>query len=144
MGVPNPASIDNLRVTDAMRVPGNRVVNLAPLSRYQNICCGVTSHRLRGEESPGTLNTLLRDIGVFMGRYDQLNQSTQKNVIVSPMDVAGPGVFLRSQISRDNVHPSTEFLTSLSCAVLLIRRKSQSRTLPMVKGMLPVGLPFSR
>ena len=47
----SPASIDNLvnriaRVTDAMRVPGNLVVNLAPLPRYQNICFVETSHRL--------------------------------------------------------------------------------------------------
>ena len=91
------------RVTDAMKRSGNLVVNLAPLPRYQNICCGYSTHELLGEDNPGTLNTLLRDVGAFMGRSDLLKQSFQKNVVVSLMDVVA---FLRSQISKDNVHPT--------------------------------------
>ena len=107
-----------------MRGSDNLVINLSPLPSYQNVCCADQSHGLQGEDNPGTLNTLFRDVEVFMGRTDLLRWSRIKNVVISPMDVVGPAAFLHSHICKDNVHPSTEFLTSLTCAILLIRRES--------------------
>ena len=45
--------------------------------------------------------------------------------------------------SKDNVHPTLGFLTSLACAILLVRKKSRNLSLPGAKGLLPVGLSFS-
>ena len=82
------------------------MVNLTPLPRYQNSCCVVTSHGLQGDETPGTLNTLLRDIGVYMGRFGLLHWPPgHGDVVVSPMDCVGPGAFLGPLTCRDNVHP---------------------------------------
>ena len=71
--VPSTASVDNLlkriaRVTGSVTNKDVLAINLSPLPRYQGSCCVATSHGLQGNENPGTLNTLLRDIGVYMGR----------------------------------------------------------------------------
>ena len=49
------------------------VVSLTPLPRYQSICCVEPKHGLQNNENPGTLKTLLRDVGIYMGRYGLLN-----------------------------------------------------------------------
>ena len=50
------------RVTDSVTTKDVLVVNLTPLPRYQGSCCVVSAHGLQGVETPGTLNTLLRDM----------------------------------------------------------------------------------
>ena len=121
-----------------MRAKGVLVVNLAPLPRYQGPCCVVQSHGLHGGDSPGTLSTLLRDVCVYMGRTGLLNHPDQLEVVISPMDAVGPSAFLHSHISKDNVHPKLEFLNAFACAILFVRRKSQTLMPAGVR-----GIPFS-
>ena len=78
--IPNPGSIDILfdkisRVIDCTNGSRNLVINLSPLPRYQNLCCADHSHGLQGGDSPGSLNTMLRNVGVFMGRSDMFSQT---------------------------------------------------------------------
>ena len=148
MRLPSDESINQLikriaLITDSMRAKGVLVLNLAPLPRYQGPCCVVQSHGLQGGDSPGTLNTLLRDVGVNMGSSGLLNQPDQLEVVISPLDVVGPSAFLHYHTSKDNVNPKMEFLAALTCAILFVRRKSQTLMLPGVRGLLPTGLPFS-
>ena len=119
------------------------MINLSPLPRYHSLCCVEPTHGLQGNENPGILITLLRDVGVYMGRHGPLNWSDHLDVVISPMDCVGPSVFLYQQISKDNVHPTGEFLASLACAMLLIRKKSRSEDFPGASGLLPSELSFS-
>ena len=57
--------------------------------------------------------------------------------VVSTLDVVGPFAFLQSHTSKDNVHTTLGFLTSLACAILLVRKMSQNLSLPGVRGLLP-------
>ena len=77
--VPSAADVDTLisritLVTGSVTTKDVLVVNLTPLPRYQGSCCVVPAHGLQGDETPGTLNTLLRDIGVYMGRFGPLHR----------------------------------------------------------------------
>ena len=72
--VPSVAKVDNLIsmiacVSGSMTSKDELVVNLTPLPRYQGSCCVVTTHGLQGDETPGTLNTLLRDILIYLRNY---------------------------------------------------------------------------
>ena len=89
--VPSAADVDTLisritRVTGSLTTKDILVVNLTPLPRYQGSCCVVPAHGLQGNETPGTLNTLLRDIGVYMGRFGPLHRPDHDDVVISPMD----------------------------------------------------------
>ena len=119
------------------------MVSLTPLPRYQSICCVEQKHGLQDNENPGTLNTLLRDVGVYMGRYGLLNLPDHVDVVISPMDCVGPSAFLNQLTSKDNVHPTGEFLASLACSILLVRKMSQCNDFPGAKGLLPPSLSFS-
>ena len=128
--LPSDESIDQLierisLITGSVRAEDVLVVNLAPFPRYQGPCED-QSHGLQGGDSPGSLNTLLRDVCIYMGRTGLLNWPNQLELVVSPLDVVGLSAFLHSNISKDNVHPKLEFLTSLSCAILFVRRKQRN------------------
>ena len=130
LGLPSVESIPKLieRITQntgSVSAKDVLMINLTPMPRYQSICCVEQSHGLQGDDSPGTLNTLLRDVGVYMGRNSLLNRPDQLDVVVSPMNVVGPFAFHHSHTSKDNVHPTLGLLTSLACAILLVRKKSR-------------------
>ena len=124
-----------------MTTKGELLINLTPLPRYQSICCVDPSHGLQGNDSQGTLNTLLRDGGVYMGSHSPLSRPDHLDVAISPLDAVGPPGFLYPQTSMDNVHPTREFLASLTCAILLIWKKSRSTDFPGVRGLLPPDSP---
>ena len=125
--IPSTTSVDDLlkriaRVTGAVTNKDVLAINLSPLPRYQGSCCVVTSHGLQGCENPGTLNTLLREIGVYMGRSGLLHRPGHADVVVSPMGCVGPAAFSRLLTCKDNVHPNGEFLMTLALTILSIRK----------------------
>ena len=98
--MPSTASVDDLlkriaHVTGTMTNKDVLAINLSPLPRYQVSCCVATSHGLQGYENPRTLNTLLRDIGVYMGRSGPLHLPGHADIVVSPVDCVGPTAFNR-------------------------------------------------
>ena len=122
----------------ASLVPGNLMVNLAHLPgiKINAVEKHLTDFRVKITQHPSQRCRCLH------GQICSV-ESIYSEEHCDLSNVAGPRVFLRSQISNDHLHPSMEFLTSLSCAILLIRRKSQSTSLPMIQGMLPAILSFS-
>ena len=146
--VPSTAVVDGLlrrivRVTESITTKGVLVINLSPLPRFQGACCAVTTHGLQAGEDQGTLNSLFRDIGVYMGRMRSLHRPDHSDFVVSPMDCAGPSVFSQLRTCKDNVHPSREFLSLLALTLLSIRKQNRCASLPGPKGLLPPGLSFS-
>lgn len=146
--IPDPASIDSLIekvavVTESMVCSNNLVINLSPLPRYQTKCCGDTSHGIQKQESPGSLNSLLRDVGIFMGRTKKLSLSPMRHFTISPMDIYGNKAFLAPRICKDNVHPTSDYLSLLACAILIVRREGQKCRFPEVPSPLSASLTFS-
>ena len=126
--LPSLSSIDELinmisALTSSLRGTGALVINLAPLPRFQTSCCGDASHGLQSDETPGTLNALIRDMSTYMGRTETLNLLPPlRCAVISVMDVLGPEAFLTTPLhSRDNVHPKQDFLLALVCGLMTVR-----------------------
>ena len=146
--VPSDNSVDALinrivGVTNSMTTKGVLVVNLAPMPRHQQDCCADQSHGLESGGNPGSLNSLLRDIGVYMSRTIRLNRFNHLDLVLSPMDCSGPSVFCRLQTCKDQVHPSVELLARTACAILEARRISHGNGLPRARSMLESTISFS-